>query len=708
MTERTTGSDPIRLELVRARLEAAAEEGALAIEQTAVSPVVAEGKDFSTNIFTAGGKVLVGGGKVEAKWASARNAVREVMERHGATVAPGDVFAANDPHHGGGNHPQDIEIVQPVYVGEDLVGWIAASAHLIDVGGMAFGSWAPDATECYQEALRFPPVRLLRAGAEQSDVWSMILNNVRLPKLVEMDIRGLVAGCAVTGAKLGDVVTSMGVDEYERTVEHLCRATETILRERISAIEPGEYSMTGWVEWAAERIELSCRLTVDGDRLHFDFSDAPPQVSHFINSKAYIVHGEIVADVRSQLGQDLPFCDGIFQPVSVTCPEGSVLDSTEPAPVGSAHLDVAMCATVLAIQCLQSALAATPADRAAQLFNGPAGVISLATHSWSYTNPDGTIDGLVVNESWQAGSSAGVDRDGSDLFPLLVGTQNVLDFVDVEVFEAWYPIEIVEKRCSPGPYGAGRYRAGAGCQLAYRVTTEEGAVGAMLAMRDGIPMSGVAGGDPGAPTEFRIVRADGTATPLAAHQQGVRMGPQDVFVMRAGSGGGWGDPLDRDLEAVAEDVGAGRITPADAAHRYGALVGATGEVDERGSSRLREQTRRDRLAAAVAPETPMGGRRVETPACGETWPLYHGIVQVGARAVAAASGAVLAESPAHWTDGCPVLEEQHESRQGGGWITRRYLDPLSGACLHAEAVPAGTGRALSTYPRRWLEAAAPH
>ncbi len=704
MTDAATGSDPIRLELVRARLEAAAEEGALAIEQTAVSPVVAEGKDFSTNIFTAGGKVLVGGGKVEAKWASARNAVREVMERHGATVAPGDVFAANDPHHGGGNHPQDIEIVQPVYVDAVLIGWIAASAHLIDVGGMAFGSWAPDATECYQEALRFPPVRLLREGVEQTDVWSMILNNVRLPSLVEMDIRGLVAGCAVTGTKLADIVTSMGVDEYERTVEHLCQVTEKILRERIAAVEPGEYSMTGWVEWGAERIELPCRLTVEGDRLHFDFSGAPPQVPHFINSKAYIVHGEIVADVRSQLGQDLPFCDGIFQPVSVTCPKGSVLDSTEPGPVGSAHLDVAMCATVLAIQCLQSALAATPAHRVAQLFNGPAGVISLATHSWSYTNPDGTIDGLVVNESWQAGSSAGVDRDGSDLFPLLVGTQNVLDFVDVEVFEAWYPIEIVEKRCAPGPYGAGRYRAGAGCQLAYRVTAEEGAVGAMLAMRDGIPMSGVAGGDPGAPTEFRIVHADGTTTPLAAHQQGVRMGPDDVFVMRAGSGGGWGDPLERGLDAIAHDVRSGRITPAEAACQYGAIVGAAGEVDEEGSSRLRARTRRDRLAAAVPPERPRGGQRLDASTCDDARPLYHGIVQVGASAVAAASGAVLAESPAHWTDGCPVLEEHHASPEGAGWITRRYLDPLSGACLHAEAVPVGARRSLGTFPRRWLTA----
>jgi len=711
MNDPAGGGDPILLELLRARLEAAAEEGALAIEQTAVSPIVADGKDFSTNIFTADGRVLAGGGKVDYKWAAATNAVQAVIARHGADVAPGDVFAANDPHHGGGNHPQDVEICQPVFVGSDVVGWIGSSAHLIDVGGMAFGSWAPDATDCYQEALRFPPVRLFAGGREATDLWAVILNNVRLPGLVEMDMRGLVAGCAVTGSKLVDIATTMGVDRYAATAQALCDHTERELRRRIAAIEPGRYSATGWVEWGDERLELPCRLDVGDGGLRFDFTGAPAQVPHFINSKAYIVRGEIVADVRSLLAQDLPFCDGIFPPVEVVCPPGTVVDAREPAPVGSAHLDVAMNAAILAVQCLQLALAATAgADQ--PLFCGPSGVAAMATHSWSYTDPAGCIDGLVVNESWQSGSSAGWDRDGSDLFPLLTGSQNVFDFVDVEILEAWYPVEVVEKRCAPGPDGAGRFRAGAGCQLAYRVKAPAGATGTMLAMRDGLPVPGVAGGDPGAPTDFRVHHADGTVQVLPAHAEGVHMDADDVFVMRAGSGGGWGDPLDRPVDDVVRDVRLGRLDATEALASYGVVVSDLGTADDDASAAERAARRDHRLRMARPPAVPVDEAPLDEAVLDEavlagSRPLFHGVVQVGDRAVVRATGAVLAVSPAHWTDGCPVLEEPRRSAAGVAWTKRSYLDPVSGRALHTEAVPPGAQRAFTTMPNRWCSPGGP-
>ena len=132
--------DPITMEIFRSRLEAAADEGALAIEQTAVSPVVAEGKDFATNILGPRGDLLVGGGRVDYKWAVAANPVRATIARHRGHIQPGDVFASNDPHDGGGNHPQDVEICSPIFVDGEIVAWVGASAHMIDFGGMTFGS----------------------------------------------------------------------------------------------------------------------------------------------------------------------------------------------------------------------------------------------------------------------------------------------------------------------------------------------------------------------------------------------------------------------------------------------------------------------------------------------------------------------------------------------------------------------------------------
>jgi N-methylhydantoinase B len=705
MTATGPKPDPILLELLRSRFQAVVDEGALAIEQTAVSPIVAEGKDFACNLLGPGGELLAGGGKVEYKWAGARNVVATTLERHGGTIVAGDVFAANDPHHGGGNHPQDIEICRPVFVGDRLVAWVAASAHLIDVGGMTFGSWAPDATECYQEAIRFPPVRLFAGGEERTDTWSLILNNVRLASLVEMDIRGLVAGCHVSAQKLAAVVEAMGVDEFLATAYAMCDNSERVLRERISRLADGLYTMDGWVEWGEEQYRLPCRLEVAGDELHFDFTGAPPQVPHFINSKAYLVKGEIVADVRSNLAQDLPFTEGMYRPIDVVCPPGTIVDSTPPAPIASAHLDVSMNATALAVQCLQLALAATDDDDLPRLFAGPSGQAALANHSWSYVADDGSIDGWVLSESFQPGSSGGISHDGSDLFANLVGTQHVLDFVDIEITEAWYPMQVVEKRAAPGPHGAGCHRSGSGCRMSYRVTGDRRLTGAMFAMRETIPVGGVAGGEPGAPTEFRIRRADGTSETLAAHQSGVVLEPGDVFEFEAGSGGGYGDPLDRDAEAVRRDVVVGRLSSEDARATYGLVLGDDGAVDAVATDDARADARRSRLATARTPARPPDPTLVP-PADGAAQPLYHGVVQRGNVAVALASGAVLAVAPDQWSDGCAVLEESRASPTGAAWTRRTYLDPVSGAALFVEAVPEGAGRSFSSSPLRWTGAGA--
>lgn len=702
-------TDPIMLEVMRSRLQAVVDEGAVAIERTAVSPIVAEGKDFSTNVLTASGELLVGGGRVEYKWPGARNLVRATLARHSATVAPGDVFAANDPHNGGGNHPQDIEVCRPVFADGALVAWVAASAHVIDMGGMTFGSWAPDATECFQEALRFPPVRLFRAGEEQHDVWAVILNNVRLPQLVEMDVRGLIAGCHVSAAKLGSIVAGLGTAEFVATARALCDATERVLRERIARLAAGTYTLDGWVEWGDERYHLPCTLTVYGDTLRFDYTGAPGQVPHFINSKHYIVEGQVVADVRASIAQDLPFCEGLWRPIEVVCPPGTIVDSTPPAPIGSAHLDVAMNCTALAVQCLQFALAATADDDLPRLYAGPSGQAALATHSWGYTTADGAIDGMVVSESFQPGSSGGVLRDGSDLFANLVGSQHVLDFVDIEILEAWYPVHVLEKRVADGAYGAGEHRSGAGCCMAYRVTEGRRLHGAMFGMRETLPIGGGAGGEPGAPTEFVLRRADGSHEVLEAHATGVELLADDTFEFRAGSGGGWGDPLDRLPELVRRDVLVERLRATDAESVYGIVLrtGADGGpvVDPAATQQCRVAARSARLRAAGPPARAVVWPDDVPPIDDQaSFPLYHGVVQRGRLAIAVASGAVLAASPDHWTSGCPVLEAERVSARGVAWRQRTYLDPVSGRALYVEAVPVGASRSFTSAPTRWTTA----
>ena len=153
--------NPILLEVLRNRLNAICDEAGLAIERTAISPVVVESKDYGVMICDGKGRLITGAGATRTHFYAASHSISATLQRHGDHIQAGDVFMANDPHNGGGLHPQDVFILQPVFSDHVLCAWVASTAHMMDMGGMVPGSFAPDATECYQEAVRFPPVLAL-------------------------------------------------------------------------------------------------------------------------------------------------------------------------------------------------------------------------------------------------------------------------------------------------------------------------------------------------------------------------------------------------------------------------------------------------------------------------------------------------------------------------------------------------------------------
>ena len=222
------------------------------------------------------------------------------------------------------------------------------------------GSFAPAATECYQEALRIPPVRILRQGTEVSEVWDIFRTNVRLDVLVEMDLRGLVAGGNVAHDKVVDLVGRRGVADMRAGMTALQALSEVELRRRIATLEDGTYRATGWVEWDEELHRIPCTLTVAGDRLDFDFTGAAPQTPHFFNSKPYIVKSGFMMQAAVLLAPDLPYTEGLLTPIDLHCPEGSIVNSVPPAPINAGHIHVAFTATEVMLQCLRLAIWASP------------------------------------------------------------------------------------------------------------------------------------------------------------------------------------------------------------------------------------------------------------------------------------------------------------------------------------------------------------
>jgi N-methylhydantoinase B len=222
-------------------------------------------------------------------------------------------------------------------------------------------------------------------------------------------------------------------------------------------------------------------------------------------------------------------------------------------------------------------------------------------------------------------------------------------------------------------------------------------VGQMLAMRAYLPLEGAAGGMPGARTEMWIRHGDGQRERVSTAAAGVVVEAGQAFEIRCASGGGIGDPLDRLPQLVADDVAHGRLTVAEADESYGVVLDETGGVLADATKKRRTARRNDRLRRAAAPARPFDGPVTDTD--GPALPLYPGVVHRGGVAVASASGAPLAAAPAHWTDGCPVLETA--PGPGPGIVTRSYLDPKSGSLLMVEAVPQGASRAFEVRPHHW-------
>jgi N-methylhydantoinase B len=694
--------DPIALEVLRTRLAAIAEEGALTIERTACNPVIAESRDCSCTLLDADAQLLTGGGAVAHHFGVCDHAVQSTIALHGTSIRAGDVFIANDPHNGGGLHYQDVVVQRPVFVDGKIVGWAVNSGHMMDMGGMAFGSWSPSATECYQEALRLPPVRLFQAGVEQHDVWAIIRNNIRVSHLVEMDIRSLVAGSQVAHDKMFDMASAIGAERFIDMVRMLRERTEREMRRRISLLEDGEYGMSTWTEWGDELFKVPCKLTIKGDEMHFDFEGAPPQTTHFFNSKTHIIRAIVVSDVTDVLAHDLPLSAGLFAPIGLNCPTGTIMNSLPPAPTASAHFDVALNASMAAQQCVMMAIAASGPDAPGRhLLSGPVSPSCMGLHTWSYQTRAGTPDGWLMLDGAMSGGSAGNDRDGYDLFSFMVARKAIIEAVDVEMFESRYPALVLEKRPRPGAAGAGRYRAGAGSQMAYKPYGVDHLTGVMLGMREWLPLPGFAGGLPGANTEFAIRRANGAREIVSGHSDGVVVKADEVFEFRLGSGGGFGDPITRPPSEVARDVRQGRLTSAEASHVYRVILDESGEADIDATVARRASFLRSRLASANAAVRPLPQDKQRVPTVVEGGlPLYPGVVHHGATAFAVASGAALARAPGHWTDGCPTLDELRGERL----LVRSYLDPLTGHILLVDTLPRGEQRTIATLPTRWMKA----
>jgi N-methylhydantoinase B len=708
-------ADQVTLEVMRNRLQHLTQEMSSAIVKTAVSPVISEARDFSCIIYDADGHIVASAATVPFHFGVCADAIAVVRERFRGRVAPGDVFLANDPHDGGGLHLQDVVVMRPIFRGRTRIGWASTSGHMIDMGGLVPGSFAPNARECFQEGVRVPPVRIVRGGDPVDDLWAVLLNNVRQRETVEMDLKSLVAGTHVAAEKVLELEREYGPAALRDAFRAIRTLSARALARRLADLPRGTYRPQGWVEFDEDAFLVRCCLHVAEDALEFDYTGSSPQCPYFFNSKPHIVRSELVVRVHQLLAADVPFSDAMLAAVRVIAPEGSIVNARPPAPVAAAHMHVGLMAMELGETCLKKALVcALPRGevtaRQARI-TAPGGTTGMGLSSWHGTTRAGQAATFLAMDGNAVGAGACADRDGIDMTGSNYGGPGLV-YPDVETVEQAYPVLYRYKRLRPDAGGAGRFRGGASVDAAFTVYGAERLEGTTLGMRRAIPLPGLFGGYPGACTLFEVQREGGTRI-VALNESGIPLAAGETFRFANASGSGLGDALEREPERVLADVREGYVSEKAARRVYGIVIGPHG-IDQEATAAARDSLRAARRARAAFPA------RVADPprAAWIVGRLSASVEAVRAGGVlvarCAACGAGLSHAPAGWkrgaglaecTLGGPAYAERTgawaPARASGPIVLREWICPGCARLLETEVVAEGTGAEDDVSPEFW-------
>jgi N-methylhydantoinase B len=547
--------DPILLEIISHALVSAAEEMSITVWRTSRSTTVRELLDYSTAVFDAHGRNIAQAARMPVHLNSMELCLQEIVARHIPLDSwrEGDVIVTNDPYSGG-QHLPDFIAFKPVFVEGRRVAVTCVLIHHVDVGGGAAGGYNARAVEIFQEGLCVPPVRIVRAGELQEDLLATILSNVREPAMFRGDFLSQLAALEVGARSIRALAGRYSVDTLLSTGDALLDHAESAMRAAITALPDGVYDAEDFVDGDGleeGRKRIAVRLTIAGDMLALDFTGTSPQAAGPINATLATTRSAVYYAAIAASGLAATANSGCYRPITVTAPEGSLVNAAFPAPVSMRMLTGHRVATAVLRAFAAAAPERVPASYYGVTFN----------HAVNIRHGDGRRQ--VYFDSEIGGWGAHPDVDGPS--GLSAGFHNQQN-TPVEMIEAIYPLEFIRYGFAVDSGGAGRRRGGLGLVREWRFTAERGLLNASF---DGFVSRpyGLAGGEPGRAGRLSVIR-DGVETELPAKTIGHELRSGDIVRMETPGGGGFGPPGERSREAMAEDIADGFVS-AEGAKTYG-------------------------------------------------------------------------------------------------------------------------------------------
>ena len=554
----TPSTDPFLLEVLRNAFDTIAEEITLTIIRTAYSQIVRDSLDFSTALCDAQGRTFAQGVCTPMHLGSFLDALTNMLTEVADDIDPDDYFIMNDPYAAAGQHLPDIYVVKPIYFRNELKGWSTTLAHHSDVGGIVAGSNALGATEVWQEGFRIPVLKLVDKGVRNETLWKLIGLNVRTPELVYGDLQAQMAACATGARGMVDLYERYGVETIDQAIEDLNDYARRLAAAEISDIPNGTYKFTDHIDGignAPVPIILNVVVSVYDQKIVIDWEGSSPMVAGGVNSTFPFTKACAYAALRSVMLADIPNCHGFTEVVEVRAPEGTVVRPVSPGPTGARGIT-----GYRMIDCLFGAFAQAVPDRVAADGSGGS---TLPTIS-------GMQDGkpFIFCETAMGTWGASRDNDGQEGVPHIGANQSN---VPIEMIETTYPIRIDRYGFVDDSGGPGNKRGGLAIQRDYRVLADD----ALLNVRSdkrAYPPHGLFGGSNGAPSMNYIYSGNERHELPVLLSEPVPMRRGDIFRHTMPSGGGYGAAIDRDCEAVLQDVILGKVSIEGAKRDYGVVI----------------------------------------------------------------------------------------------------------------------------------------
>ncbi len=554
--------DPFTLEIVKESLMAIGDEMFIATQRTSMSTIIYEVLDFAVGLTDAQGHLITQGNGVTLFLGTLDFGVRSVLDKFGtANLKPGDIYITNDPYSGGGTHLSDVSIIMPIFYDGRLVAFAANKGHWTEVGGMAAGSWTTNSTEIFQEGLQFPCVKLFDAGKPIQSLIDIIRANVRTPDMSIGDMYGQVASVRIADQRFQSICEKYGVDVVLAGIETLLDYGEELTRQELRKLPDGVYEAVDYIDddgIGNGPFEVRVKVTIAGDKIICDFTGTHPQVPGPVNCARTGLYSAARAVLMALTDPSIPASEGCFRAMEVICPDGTIFTCHRPAPV-STYWETMLYAADL----IWKAMAPVLPDRLpAGHFLSVCGTVVAGLH------PD-TGELFLLVEPQAGGWGAGADKDGENGLVCIGDGETYV--IPVEVCETRYGVLVDQYALDICDGGAGEFRGGRGLVRDYRITAKEAWFTGTFGRHKFLPW-GMAGGKEGSRNYTKILFAHGREPDVFGKTAQYHMRQGDVARLITGSGGGYGDPLERPVESVQSDVKNGYITLEQAEKDYGVVL----------------------------------------------------------------------------------------------------------------------------------------